>query len=384
MVNMRNYNRIWPQYAFHMAGLENALSILDHGYIFSRKKAKELDAMVSDNASGDVIGHTDAQVKKYARFYFRPKTPTYYHMEGYHQEGLRYNKEQCVNITVPVLFVFDLETLLCDPKTVFNGTNASGHGFNPQRGMEAFASLHFDKIYNERSSDRNVILNYRHAEVLYPEMYPIAKSLKMIVCRNRWDMITLKTELKKRNMPEVALWESFIKDDESLFGRDESMFNRTGLRLEYISQNRSKIEDDVIQLEFSLQGQASYYEYIRRNIAGATTLKDYPPLRVIFDVQILGSSYHHELSGKVILTKSDTLTGLDTIPQCARKLILQIFFDEKTPNNLAFSGIIPLPSHVKRYRLILNAKNSMHLFPAGMYGGNTGPWETLARTNERE
>lgn len=364
IIENQKYHTLWPQYAFHMAGLENALNILKESYIFSRNKAVEYKMMKSDNASSDVLKHTDKQVKDYARFYFRPKNPTYYHMEGYHQKEFRYNNDS-VNLTIPILFMFDLETLLENPRTVFNATNASGKdNFHSLQGERAFRSLAFDKIYSIYTPDKDEILKYRNAEILYPSIYPLDLSLKKIVCRNKSEETTLRTELRKYDAPAYDKWKSYISNDESLYPHRHFLFDKTGLRIVYNEQSRAKNEEDVLQLEFVIVGHEKYYEYIKRRIAKeGTSLTDYPPLKVIFAIQYDGSPCHHEVEHSICLTKEDIIKETLSIPNDAKKLKLQVFFDEKKDSNLAFSGVMPLTEQLKRCELVLNARETIRPFP---------------------
>ena len=79
----------WPKYFYHFTDIRNALEIIDKGWIYARHKATESKLMHSDNASPSVILVSSSKIKDYARLYFRPKTPTQYHNEGYKPEEIR-------------------------------------------------------------------------------------------------------------------------------------------------------------------------------------------------------------------------------------------------------------------------------------------------------
>ena len=68
--------RWWTRFAFHYTDITNAVNILTTRFLYSRKHAKEIGLMKSDNASRQVIEMTHAETMSYVRFYYRPKTPT--------------------------------------------------------------------------------------------------------------------------------------------------------------------------------------------------------------------------------------------------------------------------------------------------------------------
>ena len=79
----------WPRYLYHFTDIKNALGIIDEEWIFCRRSAIVLDRMKSDNASASVLSTSQNAITEYARLYFRPKTPTQYHNEGYKPQGIR-------------------------------------------------------------------------------------------------------------------------------------------------------------------------------------------------------------------------------------------------------------------------------------------------------
>ncbi len=350
--NVNRFHVDWPRYAFHMAGIDNALNILSEGYIYSRNKAMELGKMQVDNASQGVIDNTVDDVKAYARFYFRPKTPTYYHFEGYHQEGLRYQNDNHVNMPLPVLFLFDLESLLSDERTVFNGIKASGNNYNPLRGVEAFNSLQFDKIYHDTWTKDKAIYDYRHAEVLYPEQYPIERSLKRIICRNQIEAVSLKRLLRLRNPEAIEKWGPIIQVNASYF-------NLSGLR---VIDTSVKKQDDTMVMRFKLEGHNDYYSYIKnKNVINYTPLEGYPRMDYVFDVRFENRPYHHTFTAHIDLTKPDTFSGGDPIPDNAKKILLSAYFDREA--NIAFSVTAKIEDGIKQFKLILDCSEAMEAFP---------------------
>ena len=76
-------------YFYHFTNIENALGIIEKGWIFGRHEALENNLMLTENASPSVISVSQNKIKEYARLYFRPRTPKQYHNEGYKPKDIR-------------------------------------------------------------------------------------------------------------------------------------------------------------------------------------------------------------------------------------------------------------------------------------------------------
>ncbi|MCT2561860.1 DUF4433 domain-containing protein [Chryseobacterium herbae] len=128
---------------YHFSHIENAVSIIREGAIKSRR-----DAVFSDSAGSGIIAQTDAERKVFARFYFRPKTPTQYYIEnlGRGQESIRKISGDPI-CPVPVFFVIPLEEAMeQDNWNVSIGSMAS-----PQvefgKDVGTIAKFDFDGVY---------------------------------------------------------------------------------------------------------------------------------------------------------------------------------------------------------------------------------------------
>lgn len=135
--------------------MTNAVNILAAGRLYSRNQAKAKGLMVNDNASEKVIAYNDF-VTKYVRFYFRPLTPTQYYNEGYKHPDFRFDNNKNANVTVPVFFLLDLESMLNSGQMKFSATTLAG--YNPSSvstGVQSFTKLPFEKIYSSPLGQRN-------------------------------------------------------------------------------------------------------------------------------------------------------------------------------------------------------------------------------------
>lgn len=234
-------NRWWPKFAFHYTDVKNAVSILSSEYLYSRINAEKLGVMYNDNASRQVIDGTEVEAKSYVRFYFRPLTPTQYHNEGYKHPDIRYNNDSFANIPVPVFFAFDLNKLLNLSETKFSELSQAGHGDILYNTPEDFAKFQFDKIYsNGYSENWQEEIKYRHAEIVYPNMFDINTCINAILCRNNVERTTLLNLLKANNPKYYYKYKPLIKVCR------EGMFQNNGLFI-----NECQFHNNTVSISFA-------------------------------------------------------------------------------------------------------------------------------------
>ena len=65
----------------HETTIDNLISIIEDGHLYSREYLTEHDKEFDSVANEGVLNQTSYYVKSHVRFYFRPRTPTYYHFE---------------------------------------------------------------------------------------------------------------------------------------------------------------------------------------------------------------------------------------------------------------------------------------------------------------
>lgn len=208
--------RIAP-YVFHHTHLENAATILDGGWLYSRNELEERGIVHTDAASQDVIAITNEETKGFVRLYFRPCTPTQWHCEGIRPaSGYTSLGAHC---PVPVFFVFGFVNLLQRGGTCFSNGNMATGGVEWDDTEELFDRLPFSNIYHRGSKNSapdpaNVVFN-RHAEILVPDHLSLA-GLEKIVCRSHAERQTLlykmkpETRAKFENLVVVSLANYFL------------------------------------------------------------------------------------------------------------------------------------------------------------------------------
>lgn len=192
----------WPMCFYHFTNLDNALGIIESGWIYGRNQAVRQERMKSDNASASVISVTSDTVKDYGRLYFRPLTPTQYHNEGYKPEHIR-NPQINACCPVPVFFCLKASSVLEMEGVQFAECGLAGNCGHPlQQGVEAYSRLHFQKIYHNGPYNRETeadIKQYRHSEVVRAGGIPIHSALIKLFCRSVAEKQTLLYLLKSKN-----------------------------------------------------------------------------------------------------------------------------------------------------------------------------------------
>jgi len=182
----------YPNFIFHYSHLENVVSILDSGNLYSRKKALEKGLMQNDNAHDEVIEHTEENLTEYVRFYFGAKTPTQYINEGILAQSQIQNNAHC---PVPVFLLFDFVKLLSLPDSRFSDGNIAVSTTDIYSDIERLEQLEFKYIYHRSAlldeETKRHIINCRHAEVLIPDELNIYDYLKFVWVRSEAEKETL-------------------------------------------------------------------------------------------------------------------------------------------------------------------------------------------------
>lgn len=231
-------NKWWCDFLYHFSDVHNIVGILADGVIYGRRLVINKSKMKSDNASRAVINVTSEETKEYARLYFRPKTPTQYHNEGYKPLAVR-NKEINANCPVPVFLCLDMEEVLEQPEVFFVEKGMAGAGHALLQGIEEFEKLDFRKIYHSSYYDKSVeadIKEYRQSEVVKKGGISVEPYLKCILCRSVAEKDTLLYLLKKNSIDLYNRYKGIIMYRPKL-----DCFYKNGIFIEDVSWNRERI-----------------------------------------------------------------------------------------------------------------------------------------------
>ena len=244
----------WPMYFYHFTDIHNALSIIEKGWIYARHKVSREDLMHSDNASQTVLSVSSSEIKEYARLYFRPKTPTQYHNEGYKPKEVR-KSDINANCPVPIFFFLDSEKVLLTEGVKFSDVTCAGaNPLNLLSSVEDFANLPFDKIYHEgvfSSENRDDIIRHRQAEVVRRDGFCIQDCLKGIVCRTPAEKQMLLYSLKTQYPDKYKKYHGIIKCAPAL-----DMFYNNGIfirRVEYNGNLLIILNDCAKRITYSVE-----------------------------------------------------------------------------------------------------------------------------------
>ena len=215
---MDTARRWWPDYLFHCTDLSNVVSILRQGEMVSRTQAVSTGQLALDIASPKVIAQTNPQWQGYVRLYFRPKTPTQYHNEGFRPYGQLSLGSHC---PVPVYLIFDSLSILSRADCLFTEGNLGAGGTSPEGGIDFLRQIPFQQVYHvgpfDRSASPNIVY-HRNAEVLIPQRLGL-ENLVAICCRSQAEYETLLYLLPPNTLSN---WANKIRvvPDRRLFHRE--------------------------------------------------------------------------------------------------------------------------------------------------------------------
>ncbi|HOQ10227.1 MAG TPA: DarT ssDNA thymidine ADP-ribosyltransferase family protein [Syntrophomonadaceae bacterium] len=224
--------RWWPKFVFHFTNITNAIQILETGYLYPRSKVSPHGLMVNDNASREVIENTDPTWFDYVRLYFRPRTPTQWHNEGFIPVQQRFQQAHC---PVPIFFLFDSKNILSRNGVLFSGTSLARRDCQVYSDAESFRKLPFKYIYHDSSFtdiEKWLIIGARQAEVIVPDKLDLT-DLKYIWCRSEAEYNTLLYLLSPgaRNK-----WKNKIGA-----GKKGNLFYRRWVFVEKVDMNTQKV-----------------------------------------------------------------------------------------------------------------------------------------------
>ena len=178
----------WPQFVYHYTDVNNAISILKTGVLYSRAHAQDLDLMVNDNAHPGIIAQTDPEHRDLVRLYFRPRTPAQYANEGIKSPEQR-GSGHC---PVPVFFVFDLVEVIGRDDARFSSGSLASHRHMHSDERDYFVNtIPWRDVYGDGVPSTDAVKKARAAEVVIPGSLPIGSELKGIFCRSPGERMTL-------------------------------------------------------------------------------------------------------------------------------------------------------------------------------------------------
>lgn len=203
------HRKHWPTCLFHHAPLENAAAILLDGHLRSRNDAS--NSQPRDVAAPGVID-ARAHAHDRVRLYFRPKTPTQWHIEGIRKAG-ECSYGDVTHAGLLVMFALDARTILTLPDIKFSDRNMQLVGAEPGSDEQYFSNIPFQKVYSEGGTggDRT-LTDARCAEVLPASPLNLAQSLRAIYFRSEPERDTLLEMLG----PQREAWSGYCEVSDAL------------------------------------------------------------------------------------------------------------------------------------------------------------------------
>lgn len=274
----------WKGSIYHFSHIDNAVEIIKNKKIQSRNKAR-----IQGDAAGNVV-HLRSDAHDYARFYFRPHTPTQFYNEflgknttdGYDSSKFGwvswYEKARGLGFPkcpIPIFFRFSLQEVLFkneDKCCVSNGnmqTSSTQFGsIGKMTNKFGFEDLYYTPQEYATKEDYNRYRNYAQQEFLVKDELSFNDLSDFeIVCPTEADKALLMNLLGQENrdvFSKIIVDSSFYKNENPRVRIDEeenelhikSEFNGQGYfvlnstsnikEIDILSGDISKMEDDKI------------------------------------------------------------------------------------------------------------------------------------------
>lgn len=178
---VRAYRKHWPSCLFHHATLETALTIINDGHLRARNDPRR--QQFQDVAASGVIDNRQ-EAHGRVRLYFRPRTPTQFHIEGIRKDAdCQYGPD--AHAPVLVMFVLDAKRVLTRPDVLFSDQNMQKNAAQTGNDEAFFASIPFASVFHEGGiAGDHSIIDSRCAEVLPASPLPLADALSGIWFRS--------------------------------------------------------------------------------------------------------------------------------------------------------------------------------------------------------
>lgn len=180
----------WPKYLFRVDHVKAAALVLDGGRLYSRNRAVQLGLLTHDAAAPSVIGNSPAWIKDYVRLYFRPKTPTEWHSEGFRPHGAI---SMGAHRPMPIVMVFDSVPILVADGTKFTAGNAASPSAASGDTATFLQTIPFERVYHAgpmMEAEKSDITFRRCAEVLVHNELDLTH-LRSVFCRSQAEHETL-------------------------------------------------------------------------------------------------------------------------------------------------------------------------------------------------
>lgn len=243
--------RYWPRWLFHTSDLENLVSILETGALLSRATALKKGLLQRDIASTEVVRGTVDDVLGHVRLYFRPRTPTHFHTEGF--RPVQQQSSYSVHCPLPVMLIFKAKPVLAREGTRFTNGNAASHGYAIGNSGAFLRTIPFAKVYHDEAfteAQRAEVIFHRNAEVLVPEPLSLKNDLLYLICRSRAEAETVRSWISSSPSPNRAWFMSLVRANTQR-SKGLKMFFKRWTFVDTVS-----VSDGLVTIDFNRDSQA--------------------------------------------------------------------------------------------------------------------------------
>lgn len=306
---------IWKEGIYHFTHIENAVSIIQSGQI----KARNYCQTFKDSAGAQLIHKTGSDVKDFARFYYRPQTPTQWHNEGL---GKRRGNIYAL-CPVPIFFRFTLKSVLethgskCGSSSG-NLAASSSHYGNSTAFLEQ--CFDFDHVYSSLPEvGKQIFLRAAQQEFIVHQGLNLEQlSLEdiEIICRNPQDKQTLLHLIGKGSKYSSRVFlENEIVGTGSIF---------------YHENPSIVVNADKQPIEIKIDN----YDNAMGDITGEIVLRLNQKSPLDYEVSSQSNKVFRVSWGNSIYVNASRIIQL----QCKPNTLMTIYFQEKDNNWLIYTN----------------------------------------------
>lgn len=222
--------------AYHFSHMSNAIQIIEDMKLQSRNAAK---GKFEESAGSNV--HRTSRAHRFARFYFRPQSPTQFYNEclGRDETMTKYERTRDLNhpkCPLPVFFVFDVEEMLTimPDKCYYSTGNMQSKNTQCFRVVDNPKMLDVKGIYISGYSNDPKVKNARQQEFLVEDEVDLSRLNSLRIC--------CYDDFQKEMLCE-AIKDSPLVDRVEV---DESLYYRTNRELTYyVDSSHVEISTDT-------------------------------------------------------------------------------------------------------------------------------------------
>lgn len=288
-LNLKSKQSSWSGYIYHFTHLTNAIEIIKNKKILSRNKA-----IGFADAAGAVVGRRHT-AHEFARFYFRPQTPTQFYNEclglditnKYYESALRLGLPKC---PIPVFFRFNLQEVLLKlrDKCYMSNGNMQTNWAVVKPVLQMLSKFNFNDVYstifNTSDGDYRTYINYSQQEFLIKDEFDFTSIINFdIIVRSEND----KDELIRRsgeksqyaNRIKVSSYSDDIYHNQN---KDIECEYRDGILNISTDYSGNGYKSGMFIVQFP---SGTKYEMISGNVINATEsmICAYPSLNIKFE-----------------------------------------------------------------------------------------------------